>query len=89
MDRTAGLLHLVHAEERLLVLAAEVRATRCDLADLDGFVDLDAAHRRGATLLGMGEDYRDDMRLWLPQSRAGRALWWSARVLLTLARFAG
>ena len=88
MDRIAARLHLLHAEERLLVYAREVRTIAEELDALDAWAP-DVAVRRGVAILGMGADYRDDADLWLPRSRTGRALLAVARVALRVARWVG
>ena len=87
-DGIAVRLYLCRVEERLLTYAQEARRLRADL-DALGYVDESAAMRRGAMLAGLGEYRKDDVRVLMPRTRAGRALVWVARVALTLARALG
>ena len=89
MDRTRAILHLAHSEMMLLRYADDVRRLRTDLDALDGWGDHEAAAKRARVILGYGADFRDDADLWIPQTRAGRALLRAARLLLRVARAIG
>lgn len=83
-------LLLCQVETRLLTYAAEIAETRAALdAASAGLVDEAAAVRRAAVLLGLAEFRLDDVRILLPRSRIGRALWRVGRLLLRAARAVG